>query len=167
MLLVTTLSYDQFGQFIRDKQISLDNSNLIFGYRYDIIHKYLQDRLGSEGYIMGIRGRINNKSVALLSQLDAGLTGDRLIMEVNVDDDDVLSFGVQGLEDAVKIMTMGLPEEMVYDQLDASLLEKGNGTPVEVVCAPMVTRSTGIRITSLNREVVLDVDGITFVRMGG
>lgn len=166
MLLVTTLSYDQFGAFIRDKQICLNNVDLIFGYDYPPIKKYILERLGSSGYVVGIRGRINNQSVNLLSQLDKELMGNRIVVEVDVKDDDVLSFNVNGLEEAAQLLTYGLPEEMVIEQLDASLVGKSGTYPVEVVCAPSINRNRNIRITSLNRDVELNVEGITFVKLG-
>lgn len=165
MILVTTLSYDQLGTFIRDRQVSLDNADLVFGTNTNSIKKYLSDRLGSEGYVMGIRGRINEKSVSLLSQLDAGLQGNKVILEVNVNDEDVLSFDVQGLEDAAQILTHGLPEEILCDQLDSSIIRPEEAKGVLVVCAPAVRRTSDIRITSLNRDIDIDVEGITFVKL--
>lgn len=165
MILVTTLDYDQLGAFIRDKQVSLDNADLIFGSNTESIKKYLADRLGSEGYVMGIRGRINEKTVALLSQLDSGLQDNKVILEVTVDDDEVMSFDVEGLEDAANILTYGLPDEMLYDQLDQALVSPGTTKGVSVVCTPAVRRTSGIRVTSLNRDIDINVEGITFVKL--
>lgn len=165
LILVTTLSYDQLDAFIRDRQISLDNADLIFGYNPEAIRKYLSERLGSPGYVMGIRGRINDKSVSLLSQLDEGLQGDRVILEVDVDDDDVLSFDVKGLEDAAEILTYGLPEETLFDQLDSSIIPAGEAHGIPIVCTPAVKRTSDIRITALNQNIDIDVEGITFVRL--
>lgn len=167
MILVTTLSYDQLGAFIKDKQVSLDNADLIFGQDYEAIRKYITDRLGSDGYVMGLRGRINERSVELLSQLDAGLAGDRAVLEAEVEDDEVLSFDVNELEDAVQILTYGLPDEVLFDQLDSAVIQGDHQGGIEIVCVPAVRKTNNIRVTSLTREIVLDAEGITFVRLSG
>lgn len=167
-VMVTTLSFSQLGALIRDKQVSLNNADLIFGQNYDAVKHYLQERLAADTYVMGIRGRINTDSVKLLSALDAGLNVDenRVIVEVNVPDDDILTFDASKLDDATQIMMYGLPEEMAFDQLDASQSGKDEATGIEVICTSKLRRSSNIRVTSLRRDdIVFDVEGITFVRV--
>lgn len=166
MLLITTLSYDEFGAFVKNSQVTLNNADLILGQNSEVIGKYIRDRLGSRGYVMGLRGRINKDSAEILSGLDSGLEGDRFIIEVDVDDDDVLSFDVAGLEEAVQIMEYGLPDEMVYAQLDSSLLEKPATDRVTVLCAPQIRKGKEVRITSLSRNAIVNIEGITFVKLG-
>lgn len=164
-VMITTLSYEQLGAFIRDKQVSLDNASLIFGQNFEAVKHYLQERLGTDSYVMGIRGRINSDSVELLSKLDAGLQGNRVIVEVNVPDDDIITFDAAKLDDATQIMMYGLPEEMAFDQLDASQSEQGKSQGIEVVCTPKLKRATEVRVTSLHRDLNFDAEGITFIRV--
>lgn len=167
MLLVTTLSYDQLGALIRNKSVSLDNDSLVFGQSSEPVRKYLMSRLGGTGYVVGIRGRINQKSAQLLSQLDRGLQGNKLILEAPVSEDEAITFNVQGIEEAVEILTYGLPDEMLYEQLDSAIVPKDDTSGVQIICVPAIEATGNIRITSLNREIEVDAEGITFVKLGG
>lgn len=165
MLMVTTMSYDQLAALIKNRSISLDNDNLIFGQSTEIVGSYLRDRFGSPGYVVGIRGRINEKSAMLLSQLDRGLGGNKVILEAPVEEDDMVVFNVKGLEEAADLIAHGIPAEMVYDQLDSAISHEATG--VQVICVPEIARSSNIRITSLNRDITVDAEGITFVKLKG
>lgn len=165
MLMVTTMSYDQLATLIRDRSITLNNDNLIFGQSTEVVGSYLRDRFGSSGYVVGIRGRINEKSAALLSQLDKGLGGNKLILEAPVQEEDMVAFSVKGLEEAAELIAHGIPTEMVYDQLDSSISTDETG--VQIICVPEISRTNNIRITSINREISVDADGITFVKLKG
>lgn len=167
MLIVTTLSYDQLGSFIRNKQVSLDNENLLFGKSFPPIKKYLTERLGGSGYVIGIRGRINENSVKLLSQLDKGLQGNKVIIEAPVSEDEIMTFNVQDLEEAAQILMYGLPDEILYNHLDNALLHDKVEDGIEIICVPAIRQSYNIRITSLNRDITIDAEGITFVKMRG
>lgn len=167
MLLVTTLSYDQLGALIKNRSVSLNNDNLIFGQSTDVVGSYLRDRFGSAGFVVGIRGRINERSAQLLAQLDRGLEGNKIILEAPVSEDDMVAFNVKGLEEAAELIAHGIPAEMVYDQLDSSITSASDTTGIQVICVPEIERTANIRITSLNREIAVDAEGITFVRLKG
>lgn len=165
-LMITTLTYDSLGAFIRDGKVSLNNDDLIFGQSYEAVQKYLRERLGTDGYVMGIRGRINDATVALLSQLDRGLKGDKVVVEVQVKDDEILTFDATKLDDVTQILMYGLPDEMAFDQLDASQPEEGHKGVLEVICTSKLRKSGDVRVTALDRDIDFDVEGITFVRTG-
>ena len=167
MLFVTTLSYDQFGALIKDRAISLNNDNLIFGQSTEVVGSYLRDRFGSSGFVVGIRGRINEKSAQLLYQLDSGLGGNKLILEAPVREDDMVVFNAKGLEEAAELIAHGIPDSMVYDQLDSSIASASDPQGIQIICVPEIERSANIRITSLNREISVDAEGITFVKLRG
>lgn len=165
MYIVTTLSYDQLATLIRDKKVSIDNANLIFGQFSTSVNKYLADKMGTPGYVIGIRGRINANSVNLLAQMDPGLKGNKVVLEAQVSEDQTLSFSVNGLAEAAEILTYGLPDEDLFDQLDSSVVPSGTSPGVEVVCTSTIQNVGSIRITSLNREISVDAEGITFVKL--
>lgn len=166
MVIVTTISIQQFSELIRNKSVSLDNSDLIFGQNYEILQKYFTDRLGTSGYVIGIQGRLNNETVKLLSKLDDLENEDahKFVIETQVDESDMLSFSVDDISKALQILTHGLPDEMVYDKLDASAsAAKHDG--IEIVCIPEITSKNHIRVTSLTDTINFDADGITFVKL--
>lgn len=168
MLIVTTMSYDELGQLIRSKAVSLNNDSLVFGQSADSVKQYLTERLGGQGYVVGIRGRINDTSARLLSQLDRGLAGNKLIIEAPVEEDEAICFTVKGIEEATEIITYGLPDEVLYDHLDsAQVPANATNAGVEIVCIPDIKKVGGIRITALNRDISVDTEGITFVKLKG
>lgn len=166
MFVVTTLSYGQLGTLIRENRVSLNNENLVFGNHYEPIEKYIQERLGGQGYVMAIRGRINPTSVQLLSTLDHGLQGDKVIIEAPVSQDDLLVFDVEGLDRAMDIINYGLPEEFVTEALDEAREHVTDGA-IQIVCTPHISKSKSVRITSLNRDIDVSDAGITFVKLNG
>lgn len=166
MVIVTTLSYDQLALLIRDKKVSLNNENLLLGDHYEDIQKYIQERLGGDGFVMAIRGRINPVSVGLLASLDKGLAGNRVVIEAPVNQDDLLVFDVQGIAKAVEIIKYGLPDEMITEALDEAQTTLQEGT-VQIVCTPYISKTGKVRITSLNRDIDVGDADITFVKLGG
>ncbi len=156
MVVVTTLSYDQLAILIKDKRVALNNENLLFGDHYEAIQNYIQERLGGEGYVMAVRGYINPTSVKLLSALDAGLRGNKVIVEVPVNNDDLLVFNVAGLDKVMESIHYGLPDEMVEEALDEA--QTGiEDDAVQIVCTPYLRKSGNLRVTSLNRDIDFDV----------
>ncbi len=164
MFVVTTLSYDQLAVLIRDKKVSLNNEDLILGERYEPIQEYIEERLGGSGYVMAIQGRINQASVGLLTKLDRGLAGNKVIIEAPVNQEDLLVFDVKGLDKAIEIINYGLPDELVTEALDEAQTKLSDQT-VQVICAPYLAKSSNVRITSINREIDVAGAGITFVRL--
>ncbi len=166
MVVVTTLSYDQLATLIKEKKVSLNNEYLLFGEHYEAIQHYIEERLGGPGYVMAIRGRINPVSVRLLSQLDKGLRGNKVIIEAPVSQDDLLVFDVEGLDKAVEIINYGLPDELVEEALDEAQTTVSDNS-VQVVCAPYLHKTGNVRITSLNRDIDVGDADITFVKLSG
>lgn len=167
MLLVTTISYDDFSSLLKERAIYLNNSDLFFGEDYDIIHNYLTERVGCKGYVLGIRGNINSKTVNILSKLDSSLNGCRLIIEANVSDDEVVAFNVNGIDAAAKCIFYGLPDECVIEQMDSSVVNPFEDSSAEIVCVPCITKSDVLRITSTHATIRVDVDSIKFVKPKG
>ena len=166
MVVVTTLSYDELAVLIKENQVALNNENLLFGDRYDAIRNYIEEHLGGEGYVVAIRGYLNPASVKLLSTLDRGLQGNKVIIEADVNKDDLLVFDVEGLDKAVEAIRYGLPDDVVTETLDEAQASLRDDV-IQVVCTPHIKKSGNIRVTSLNRNIDFNVSGITFVRMNG
>lgn len=166
MVVVTTLSYDELARLIRDKKVSLNNENLLLGDHYEAVQNYIQERLGGDGFVMAIRGRINPVSVGLLASLDKGLRGNKVIIEAPVNPDDLLIFDVNGLAKAVEIINYGLPEELITEALDEAQTTLKEDT-VQITCAPYISKKGKVRITSLNRDIDVGDADITFVKLGG
>lgn len=168
MLLVTTLSTRQLAELVRDKRISLNNEDLLFGEPTDAVRNYIEERLGGTGYVMAIRGRINPASADFLSKLDKGLAGERFILETKVDPDDLLVFDMGKLVKVADFIAHGFPDEYIEEALDEAQ-EDLSPKRLQAVCLPYIRKEGNIRITSLNPHLNIDVSqaDITFVKLDG
>lgn len=165
MYVVTTMSYDELGELIKNKSVSLNNDRLIFGQDAAPIKAYLTEHLGGPDYVVAIRGRLNKTSAQLLSQLDRGLLGNKVIVEATISESDSMAFTVKGMEEAADIISYGLPDEILYDHLDQAQVRPGESGEVEIVCFPSIQQGGGIRVSSLSRDISLDASGITIVKL--
>lgn len=167
MFLVTTLSVDELSALIRDKQVSLDNGSLLFGQKTDIIDSYFKERIGYKGYVVGLRGRLNKTTANLFAELDRRVkSGESLILEAEIDEDDVTRYAVAGVNAAATALTYGLEQGDIYQQLDAAQRFGSPDGSVEILCVPFVKANGKVRVTSLVDDVTFNVEGVTFVKMG-
>lgn len=168
MFIVTTLSFDQLSHLIKDKQVSLDNGNLLFGQQTDIVDEYFRERIGYDGYVVGLCGRLNKTTASLFAKMDAGVkSGSRLVLEAEIDKDDVMRFKVEGVNAAAAALSYGLSGEDIYQQLDEAQQYPGDASaPVEILCVPFIKANGKIRVTSMADDTVtFNVEGVTFVKM--
>lgn len=166
MVVVTTLSYDQLSQLIRDNRVSINNEDLFIGGHFSAIQSYIAEHLGSDNYVMAICGRINPTSVSLFNKLDRDLAGNKVIIEAQVSRDDMIAFDVKGLDKVVEIINYGLPDSMVTEALDEARTTPSDDG-VQIICTPYISKDANVRITSLNREIDVGGAGITFVKLPG
>lgn len=168
MFIVTTLSFEELGVLIRDKRVSLDNGDLLFGSNTDTIDGYFKDRIGYNGYVVGLRGRLNSTSATLFKNMDKRtVTGEHVIVEVPVDEDDVLRYRVDGVDTAARALQYGMSEDAIYDELDEAQLRAGDKGGVEILCVPYLKSGSKVKVTSLSEEIDFNVEGITFVKLNG
>lgn len=168
MLLVTTLSTAQLADLVRNKRVSLNNEDLLFGEPIDAVRNYIEERLGGTGYVMAIRGRINPASAGFLSKLDKGLAGERFILETKVDPDDLLVFDMGKLVKVAEFIAHGFPDEYITEAMDEAQ-EAADPSKLQAVCLPYIRKEGSIKITSLNPQLNIDVSqaDITFVKLNG
>lgn len=168
MLLVTTLSTGQLSDLVKNKRVSLNNEDLLFGKPTESVRKYIEERLGGSGYVVAIRGRINPASADFLSKLDRGLKGDKFILETQVDPDDLLVFDMGKLVQVAEFIAHGFPDEYVEEALDEAQQAASDGS-LQAVCLPYIRKEGNIKITSLDPRVNIDVSqaDITFVKLNG
>lgn len=168
MYIVTTLSFEELGTLIKTRRVSLDNCNLLFGSNVEPIDAYFKERIGYQGYVIGLRGRLNATSAKLFKELDKQtITGQHVIVEVEIDEDDVLRYRVAGINNAVQAFSFGMSEDAILDELDEAQVLPGQSGGVEVLCVPYLNGASQVRVTSLSDELAFDVDGITFVKLQG
>ena len=167
MFIVTTLSFDKLAELIRDKQVCLNNADLLFGQDAIAVHSYFRERVGYEGYAMGLRARLNKNTAKLMSSLDNRVnTGDWLILEAEIDESDLLRYNVDGISAAASALAYGLDAEDVIEHLDNSQQFGDNSDSVEVLCVPFIKADGRIKVTSTREENIdIPVEGITFVKM--
>lgn len=164
MLFLTTLDYNQLGELIRSRRLSLNNVDLLYD-RGDttVIADYLKSKLGYDGFVLGIRGKLNAASVELMSQLDPELHGDKIVMELTIPEDSALVFDVQEFIEALISIDSNLPDEEVIEQLNIALEMGSTPGSVKLLCIPFLTKESKIRITSLHEPV--EVEGMSFVKI--
>ena len=164
MLFLTTLSYDQLGELIRSRRLSINNIDLFYD-REDttILANYIKSKLGYDGFVLGIRGKISPESVDVLRQLDPELAGDKVILELTISDDSALVFDIKEFIGALMSIDSHLPDEEVIEQLNFAL-EAGSSAPgPKLLCVPFLSKDGRIRLTSLNDEI--EVEGMSFVKV--
>lgn len=170
LLVVTTLSYEQLAELIKNKRVALNNEDLLFGEQVDTVRHYIEERLGGTGYVVAIRGRINPASANFLSKLDRGLEGERLILEAPVKQEDLLVFDVGKLAKVSEFISYGFPPEYIEEALDEAQADVNDNT-VQAICIPYIKKEGNLRITSPvpGRDAVINVSqaDITFVRLKG
>lgn len=166
MYIVTTLSYDELGQLIRDKKVSLNNADLLFGVTTEGINKYFQERIGYSGYVVGLRGRLNPTTADVFAKLDRTVRGgERVILEAEIDESDMLRYSVSGVNMAAEALAYGLPESDIYEQLDGACSPGNTVDAVEILCVPYIQANGKVRVTSLTEDLSFNVEGITFVKI--
>ena len=166
--IVTTISLQHLGELIRNKKVSLNNGDLMFGYDIDAINRYFKARIGNDGYVLGIRGRLNRTTAELFKHLDEDVLAQdgKVLLEAEVDPDDVLRYRVNGIMDTALAVSYGFSEEDVFSQLDEAQLPSEDEAAVEVLCIPFIKANGKIRITSFTEDdIEIPVSGIEFVKM--
>lgn len=167
MYLVTTLSFEDLGTLIRDKRVSVNNSELLIGYDAKTFSDYFTSRLGSKGYVVGISGRINKDTAAVFSRMDSEfIRGNKVIIEANIPGD-VLRFKAESIRNVAEALVLGFSEESIFADLDAMQVSNTEDPlSVEVLCAPYISLGDKVRVSWLQHdEINFDVDGITFVKL--
>lgn len=168
MVVVTTLSVSQLGDLVKNKRVSLNNEDLLFGEPTEVVRKYIEDRLGGTGYVVAIRGRINPNSAKFLSTLDKSPRSDRIIIEAPVEPEDLLVFDVDRLVKVAEFITHGFPDEYVEEALDEAQAAVGS-SPLQAVCIPYLRKEGDVRITPIDQSMPIDVSqaDITLVKLNG
>lgn len=168
MYIVTTLSFEELGRLIRDKRVSVDNGDLLFGTNTETINSYFKERIGYQGYVVGLRGRLNSTSATIFKNMDQRtVTGEHVIVEAQIDEDDVLRYRVDGVNTAAQALQYGMSEDAIYDELDEAQLRPGDKGGVEILCVPYLKGNPKVKVTSLKEELNFNVEGITFVKLEG
>lgn len=167
MFMVTTMSLDELGTLIRDKQVSLDNGSLLFGSPTQLVDTYFKNNVGYSGYVVGLRGRLNKTTANLFATIDTRVnSGDRIILEAEIDENDVVRYNINGINAAAEALTYGLGEADIEEQLDTAQKQASDPAQgVEVLCVPFIKANGKVRVTSLTDQLTFDVEGITFVRL--
>lgn len=166
MYIITIMSYSELGTLIRDKRVSLNNASLFFGYSEELIDKYFSERVGYRGYVVGLRGRLNRTTAEVFARLDTSVkNGERIILEAEIDEADLIRYTVNGISEAATAMTYGLSEEDIVNTLDSAIETDNSCKAIEVLCIPYIKNNGHVRITKMNSDnLEFAVEGITFVK---
>lgn len=166
MYIVTPLDYGELGTLIRNKRLSLDNSEIFFGPYSEFIGRYLKELVGYNGFVLGLRARLNPNTAKIVASIDPSVTHTgRAILEAQIDESDVVRFRVRDLTTAAEALQYGLSDDEVIQQLEKAQVLDTEPEGVEVLCVPYVKIDGHVRVTSLAEDIEFDVEGITFVKV--
>ena len=166
MTILTTMKLEDLGILISSGHIELNNSDLFFGYSIDRIDEYFSQRVGNDGYAIGICGKITETTAEILKSLDSDLlTGEHIILEAQFNEDDCVLFDVSGINDAMDALSYGLSDEEIIEQLNLSISREPVAGRINVVCVPSIRRVGHIRIHRFgDEEMEIQVNDISFVK---
>lgn len=167
MYIVTTISNEQLHELVEDGKLQLSNSEMFFDYDVDLIDNYFKDRLGSDGYVLGLRGRLNNTTASILANLDTAAVrqgAHRLFLEAEIDPEDVVRYTMEGVCSAAEALHHGFSEDSILGFLDSA--EKSEDSPkgVEILCVRAL-RHAKVRIGSPVQEIRGEIEGVSLVKL--
>lgn len=164
MTVITTISYEKLSELLKNQKVTLNNERLIVGRDYKVIRDYLEEVLGTSGYVIALKGKINPTSVSLLSKLDRGLKSDKVIIEASLNPREAITYNVQDFTKIGEFLNYGLDSDTVIDYMEEA---KNNVTDssIQVVCFPCLEKAGKLRISSLSNELEFESDDITVVKM--
>lgn len=166
MHIVTTMSYDQLGELIRNKRISLDNADLLFGYSSDMLDEYFKQRVGYSGYVVGLQGRLNKYTADILQTLDAAvIRGNCVLLESEIESDDAVVYSAGSVGEAAEALYYGLPEEDIRWKLADAESSTGAMDGAKFLCIPYLQFNGKLVVTSLTEELDFDVGGVKYVKV--
>ena len=165
--IITTMSYDDLTTLIRDGEVMLNNSSILFGYNVSSLDTYFSERVGSDGYAIGFLGRLTEDTAKVLEKLDNDLLdSERVMIEVQFNRDDCVMYDPAGIDNVATALNIGLSEEEIYEQLDLSVDKFPRKGRINIICLPHIKRVGKIKVSSLMDELDFTVDDISFVRFG-
>ena len=162
MYILTTLSLDELSSLLKNKKLSTNNVNLFFGAEGNIISDYLKQRLGYNGFVLGIVGQISNDTIAKLTGLDPELKNSRVALEIKIPENEALFMNAEDLFEIADFIDLGLADEDIVEQIDTAI-RNGGTTKNSIVCIPYIPSDKAERLTSLTQDV--QIDNIAFVKL--
>ena len=162
MYVLTTLSLDDLSCLIKNKKISTNNVDLIFGAEDTLVSDYLKQRLGYNGFVLGIIGQISNATMEKLVNLDPELKNKKVALEIQIPENDALFMSVEDLVEVADFIDLGLDKDDIIEQIDTAI-QNGATATNKIVCIPYIPSDKAERITSLTQDI--HIDNIAFVKL--
>lgn len=162
MYVLTTLSLDDLSHLIKNKKISTNNVDLILGTEDNIISDYLKQRLGYNGFVLGIVGQISNDTMDKLISLDPELKNRKVALEIQIPENEALFMDTNDLVEVADFIDLGLDADDILEQIDTAI-RNGKTATNRIVCIPYIPSDSAERITSLTQDI--HIDNIAFVKL--
>ena len=134
---LTTLSLDDLSCLIKNKKISTNNVDLIFGAEDTLVSDYLKQRLGYNGFVLGIIGQISNATMEKLVSLDPELKNKKVALEIQIPENDALFMSVEDLVEVADFIDLGLDKDDIIEQIDTAI-QNGTTATNKIVCIPYI-----------------------------
>ena len=167
MYIVTTISNEQLHDIVSNKELQLDNSEMFMSYDVDIINEYFRNRVGSTGYVLGLRGRLNNTTASMLAHLDTDAVkadSHRLFLEAEIDPEDVVRYTFEGVSTAAEALSRGLSKDSIIGFLDSAEKDADSPRGIEVLCITAI-KNGRVRIGSPVQDIRGEIEGIALVKL--
>ena len=168
MYVITSMSYDELGTLIREKRVTLNNAELLFGDQDDDVDEYMRECVGYKGYTLGIRGRLNPVTAEVMSAVDSRvLSRGTVILEAQVPDEEVIQFNLEELGNLKLLLDYGFDKDSLWEQLDLARETQSPDGSVEILCVPFISIKWRIRVTALVDNLEFSTQDIEFVKVRG
>lgn len=169
MYLLTSLSLTQLSRFIKDKKITLRNTDLFIQPNSEGVTKYFDTLMGNNGFVLGIAGvPLDEKTLAMFKELTKD--PDMVVLEVTINPKDAEMFSINGLDKVAECVYYDMSQRDIVEHLNAARLpaEVASSCKRPVIgCIPLLTGDFKIRVAAVDPEVALEVtaQNITVVRV--
>ena len=161
---MTVIEYEQLAVLVQKGRVSLNNESLYFGENSEHLASFLEEKLGSHGYIVGIHARLNKNTVNILERLRGNLDATAVI-EAQVDLNNALRFTINSVRSVVDAISYGLDKDTVHELAELALEQSTEEKGIELICAPFIDTKGKVRVTSKTEYLEFDSDAITFIKL--
>lgn len=162
LYILTTLSLDELSYLLKQKKVSTNNVEFISDQEGALISEYLKQKLGYNGFVLGIVGQISLKNIEKLKELDPELNDAKVALEIKIPDNEAIYMNENDIIEVADFIDLGMDSEDILDQIDTAITN-GEGTTNNFVCIPYIPREHTKRLTSLTQDI--QIDNIAFVKV--
>lgn len=163
-MFITVVDYDELSLLFKGEELSTNNSELMFGDSIYVIHEYFKNKFKTEGFILGILGKLTPKTVQVLKALDPNALNRKVVVEIDTDLSNALVFKASGVCEVIDSIPRDIPDEDIWNILDSALTKDSKG--LRIAALPSLKLVHGrTRVMFQGIEANVDVDGVEVIKL--